>query len=161
MKNQSEMVQPNKSNNILKNKSFRKVEIAETSGDFNLYKKSESSKNIEQIKRKFNLTGELKLGKIENLNKERGSANGLNSDDRNALKIKRKVSQEQQYQPQTMNIYNLANKTNKTNEEKKPIQLMKTRSGNSSFIKKKIASFNEPAKKHFKIDLYGSKIIIF
>ena len=142
------MVQPKRVNELKKNRSFRKVAISSKEEDFNLYGNS-NTKNLEQVKRKFNLTGELKQGNLKTEAKDSESKGNRP----NKANLKNKGS------PQTMNIYNLIGQGS-PQEEKQPIQLMKTRSKNASFLKKKVASFNEPAKKHFQIDLYGSKITL-
>jgi hypothetical protein len=147
MKNQSEMIQLNNKPNVMKNRSFRKDYTKNHNTNFNLYGMTRKSEQLEDIKKKFNLTGELKFDP-----KSQKSSNTENK----FYKSKNKK------QPKTTNIYDLLNQNNDNSEnsvDNQPIQLLKTRSKNSSFVKKKVSSFNTPLDKKFEIKLYEGILI--
>ena len=147
MKNQSEMVTLNdKKANVVKNRSFRKVYKKDNEKNYNLYDNKDGE--VQDIKKKFNLTGEINFN-----SKTQKSAKTENK----FYKSKKSKKDE----PQSMNIYNLLQNNENTNENaisNQPIQLLKTRSKNTSFVKKKVSSFNKPLDKNFEIKLYQGRV---
>jgi hypothetical protein len=146
MKNQSEMIKLDKQNtNIMKNRSFRKKYNNDNKTNYNLYGNTGKINDVQEIKKKFNLTGEL----------------NFTSKTQNSAKTENKFyKSKNKEEPQSMNIYNLLQKNNNDDENKvtnQPIQLLKTRSKNSSFVKKKVGAFGKPLEKNFEIKLYEGK----
>lgn len=144
MKNQSEMIKEGPKSKIIKNRSFQKQlkEAGNKEMTFNLYKKQANPDHSS----KFNLTGEIKFTSKREQKRETSQGNQSGKQSYQSNKDSKK-------QLKTVNLYN----TLIGGEEKAakgPVQLLKTRSKNSSFVKNKMSSFNEPQKKNFEIKLY-------
>lgn len=158
IKNQSEMISLNKNENIIKNRSFRKIKTQKEKGPFNIYGNASKQSNLDHIKKQFNLSGNIKLKNYNNSDKKpekvKTQTNTTNTDF-GFYKSKNKNKD-----LEITNIYNNKNKDedkDKDKMENQPIQLMKTRSNNNSFIKKKISTFNKPNSKNITVQLYGGK----
>lgn len=140
-KNQSEVRRAEQKPRLLKNKSFQK-KVVEAGGEdptYNLYR--QHSKEDRDAKPKLKLTGKIKFGSKRELGRESDGGGEQFY----------KSSREVRPNGKAFNLYDTALGGE---EAKQPVQLLKTRSKNTSFIKNKASAVRDPAQKNVQIRLY-------
>lgn len=146
MKNQSEMIPRDKQGKLGNNRSFHRQLKEAKKMTFNLYKQQKADDG--QSAGQLNSTGEIKLKSNRRISHDTGKGNLSGQHFYNSTR-------EIKNNAKTVNLYNTALKAN-DDKPKAPVQLMKTRSKNSSFVKKKTTLSNNSTKKNFEIKSYQS-----